>query len=157
MGDNIWLPDRHGCRTPMQWNAQPNAGFSTAAKTYFPVINDALFGYQQRNVAAQENEPASYLNLTRFLLNTRRDTPVLGGGQFEFVETGNTAVLAYRRISANQTALCLFNLSDKPQTAQLSLPVTFTDLLAANPAFKYELTPNGQTVELAPFAAHWLL
>ncbi len=157
MGDNIWLPDRHGCRTPMQWTAEHNAGFSAADKTYLPVLDDAVYGYQQRNVAAQEKDPASYLNLTRFLLKARRETPALGDGAFEFVETGNTAVLAYTRTTNNQTVLCLFNLSDRPQTAQLSLPKTFTDLLAANPALQYQLTLDGQMVELRPFAAHWLV
>ncbi|GJM42129.1 MAG: trehalose synthase [Ardenticatenaceae bacterium] len=157
MGDNIWLPDRHGCRTPMQWNDKRNGGFSTAAETYFPVHEDAVFGYQTRNVAAQEADDASYLNLMRFLLKTRQEQPTFGDGVFEFVETGNTAVLAYTRTSAHQTILCLFNLSDQSQNCQLQLPETITDLLAANSAFKYPLTTDGQTVELRPFASHWLV
>ncbi len=162
MGDNIWLPDRHGCRTPMQWSAEDNAGFSTNDKTYFPIHTDPVYGYQVRNVAAQEKDPASYLNLMRFLLKTRQDVPAFGEGVFEFVGTGSagsaaTAVLAYTRTTTNQTVLCLFNLSDQPQTAQLNLPKTFTDLLAANPAFKYQLAPDGQAIKLAPFAAHWLV
>ena len=88
MGDNIWLPDRHGCRTPMQWDDAPNAGFSTAAKTYYPVINDDLYGYQHVNVAAQENDPDSYLNLTRFLLKTRQSQSALRRGEFVFCGRG---------------------------------------------------------------------
>ena len=93
----------------------------------------------------------------RFLIQTRGNIPAFGDGVFEFVGTGNTAVLAYTRTTNDQTVLCIFNLSDQPQTAQLNLPETFTDLLAANPAFKYELAQDGQSVELAPFAAHWLV
>jgi maltose alpha-D-glucosyltransferase/alpha-amylase len=162
MGDNIWLPDRHGCRTPMQWNAGHNAGFSTAEETYFPVHNDEVYGYRQRNVATQEQDPTSYLALTRFLIKTRGTALALGDGTFEFVATGSagtaaTAVLAYTRTTANQTVLCLFNLSDQPQTARLDLPETFTDLLAANPGLQYQLTQDGSSVQLAPFAAHWLV
>ncbi len=158
MGDNIWLPDRHGCRTPMQWSSDRHGGFSTAKETYFPANSDAVFGFQKVNVAAQEDDPTSYLALTRFLIKTRQATLTLADGTFDFVETGNTAVLAFRRTLPNQeTTLCLFNLSDQPQTAQLDLPETFTDLLAANPAFNYQLAADGQMVELRPFAAHWLV
>ncbi|WP_420630076.1 maltose alpha-D-glucosyltransferase [Candidatus Leptofilum sp.] len=157
MGDNIWLPDRHGCRTPMQWNAEQNGGFSDAAKTYFPAHTDPVYGYQTRNVAAQEKDPSSYLNLMRFLLKKRQSVPAFGDGTFEFVEAGNRSVLAYTRTTANQTVLCLFNLSDRPQTAQFALPETFTDLLATNPAFKYQITLDGQMVALRPFATHWLI
>jgi hypothetical protein len=83
--------------------------------------------------------------------------PAFGDGAFEFVKTGNTAVLAYHRTTPNQTALYLFNLSDQPQTARLKLPATFTDLLAANPGLQYQLTQDGSSVQLAPYAAHWLV
>ena len=163
MGDNIWLPDRHGCRTPMQWNADANGGFSTAKKTYFPAINDEIYGYQNRNVAAQEADPASYLNLMRFLLNTRQSVPALGDGEFEFVETGNRSVLAFTRTAASQTILCLFNLSDQPQT----LPGDFLqalqparDLLHPDDMLEEQVRvcqnePN--LLELTPHAAHWLV
>ena len=141
----------------MQWTDGYQAGFTPAAKTYFPIHNDEVYGYQTRNVAAQEKDPASYLNLMRFLIQTRGNVPAFGDGVFEFVETGNSSILAYTRTTNNQTVLCVFNLSDQPQTAQLNLPKTFTDLLAANPAFKYQLVPDGQVVKLAPFAAHWLV
>jgi maltose alpha-D-glucosyltransferase / alpha-amylase len=121
MGDNIWLPDRHGCRTPMQWTAEKNGGFSEAETTYFPVNDDEVFGYQHVNVAAQEEEPFSYLNLTRFLIQTRQNQPAFRQGEMEFVETGNTAVLAYWRRNANQRIFCLFNLSTKPQQVALNM------------------------------------
>lgn len=151
MGDNIWLPDRHGCRTPMQWTAESNSGFSTADETYFPVIDDDTYGYRFVNVAAQELEIDSYLSLTRFLLKTRRAQPALQRGAFEFVESGNTAVLAYRRRAADNSILCLFNLRDSEQAHQLDLSHVQTDLLDRT---GNEKRPSGK---LAPFAAHWLL
>ena len=127
MGDDIWLPDRRGCRTPMQWDGSKNAGFSTAEKTYLPVHMDEVFGYERVNVAAQAGDPASYLGMMRFLLETRRGQVALRRGDFGFVEVGeegegNTAVLAYTRQFENEQVLCVFNLRDRPQTAALSLP-----------------------------------
>ncbi len=148
MGDNIWLPDRHGCRTPMQWDAGQNAGFSSAGKTYFPVISEGEFAYQQVNVAAQEADPDSYLNLTRFLLRTRQSQPALKHGEFAFVETGHDSVLAFRRFVADEGILCLFNLTDEPQA--FTLHRERTDLLSRNGAVL------SGVVELKPFAAHWL-
>ena len=161
MGDNIWLPDRHGCRTPMQWTADSNGGFSTSPKTYLPVNSDDIYGYRQVNVAAQEQEPDSYLALTRFLIATRQASQALCEGDFEFVETGNTAVLAYTRCLKEEHILCLFNLSDKPQT----LPGEFLraiqpahDLLHPNKPIEDHVRvcdnePN--LLELLPHAAHW--
>jgi maltose alpha-D-glucosyltransferase/alpha-amylase len=148
MGDNIWLPDRHGCRTPMQWDASQNAGFSTAEKTYFPVISEGEFDYRKVNVAAQESDPESYLNLTRFLLRTRQGQPVLRHGELAFVESGNDAVLAYRRFVDEDGILCLFNLSEEPQS--FTLHRERTDLLSGDGA-----KLSGKVV-LEPFAAHWL-
>lgn len=145
MGDNIWLPDRHGCRTPMQWDASQNAGFSHADKPYFPVHAE----YLQVNVKAQEDEPDSYLNLTRFLIRVRQGQVALRRGEMAWVETGDTAVLAFRRFINDQGVLCLFNLSNQPQ--KFALHHERRDLLS----------PKGSrlsgTIELKPFAAHWLV
>ncbi len=92
MGDNIWLPDRHGVRTPMQWSAEDNAGFSDADITYYPVIDSGPFDYAHVNVAAQEDDPDSYLNLTRFLIHTRQSHAALRNGRLTWVETGDPAV-----------------------------------------------------------------
>jgi maltose alpha-D-glucosyltransferase/alpha-amylase len=164
MGDNIWLPDRHGCRTPMQWDSTTNSGFSTAVKTYLPVNED----YPQTNVAAQEGDPNSYLNLMRFLLKTRQNHAALQCGEFEFVETGSdrssaTAVLAYTRHLQGTRILCLFNLSNKPQTLpkEFLKPMQPTrDLLHPKKRIEDHVRvcdnePN--LLELLPHAAHWLV
>ena len=156
MGDNIWLPDRRGCRTPMQWDSSKNAGFSSADETYLPLIDDQEYGFRRVNVAAQEDDPDSYLNLTRFLLKTRRSVPALQRGSFEFVETGNTAVLAFRRFSeqlaggSEQPVLCLFNLSGRSQPLDLKLEGNWIDLLSRN----RQIMLDG--ISLAPYAVHWL-
>jgi maltose alpha-D-glucosyltransferase/alpha-amylase len=152
MGDNIWLPDRHGCRTPMQWSAAKNGGFSPADTTYFPVNSDEAYGYQRVNVAAQEKDPASYLWLTRFLITTRQSRPALRSGQLAWVETDNTAVLAYTRRAGDDEVLCLFNLTDQPQSLDFTLDRDRIDLLSPE---KAELAA-GPAVTLAPYAAHWL-
>jgi maltose alpha-D-glucosyltransferase/alpha-amylase len=148
MGDNIWLPDRHGCRTPMQWDDSKNAGFSTADKTYYPVINDEVFGYQTVNVAAEEKDANSYLNLTRLLLKTRQSQPALRHGEFAFVETGNEAVLAYCRFTEKGGILCVFNLSGEAQS--FTLYRERVDLLS-----KERVKLAGE-IELPPFSACWL-
>lgn len=144
MGDNIWLPDRHGCRTPMQWNNNLNAGFSSYENTYQPVLAE----YPQVNVAAQEDEPDSYLNLTRFLIRARQGQAALRRGEMAWVKTGDTAVLAYRRFIHDEGVLCLFNLSSQPQ--RFALHHERRDLLSP------EARLSG-TIELKPFAAHWLV
>lgn len=159
MGDNIWLPDRHGCRTPMQWDDSKNAGFSKADETYFPVHSDEVFGYEQVNVAAQEGDAKSYLGMMRFLLETRRGQAALRRGDFGFVAVGegstrNTAVLAYTRTLEDTQVLCVFNLSDQPQTVQLQVP---EDQLPLANLLSSESAPvcDGENVTLAAYEACW--
>ncbi|MDX1615723.1 MAG: maltose alpha-D-glucosyltransferase, partial [Candidatus Promineifilaceae bacterium] len=136
MGDNIWLPDRHGCRTPMQWSAEPNGGFSEAAETYLPVNDDDTYGYQQVNVADQESDPDSYLWATRFLLQARREEPALQYGTMEELALDNRAVFAFWRVHDDRRLLCLYNLSAEQQSVTLDLSAwqgsQVTDLLHEN-------------------------
>jgi len=152
MGDNIWLPDRHGCRTPMQWTPEPpNGGFSDAAETYLPLIDDPVYGYQRVNVAAQENDPASFLAQTRSLVAARQSQPALQHGELAFVETGGTAVLAFWRRLAGNRVLCVYNLSEERATAALPIANALPDILSPDKRLV------SAEVELEPFAAHWLL
>jgi maltose alpha-D-glucosyltransferase/alpha-amylase len=152
MGDNIWLPDRHGVRTPMQWSAAPNAGFSTAAQTYLPVIDDPVFGYRAVNVEAQETDPGSYLAWTRHLIGARRERPALRGGAMSWVETGDAAVLAFARSEGKDDVLCVFNLSDAPRSLGFPLPHDRVDVLA-RAGSRYG---RGTIPVLEPYAALWL-
>lgn len=152
MGDNIWLPDRNGVRTPMQWTAEKNAGFSSADETYVPVIDDDEYGYKKVNVAAQEDDPDSFLNLTRFLIRTRQGESALRSGELHWVETDNTAVLAYMRSAGDDEVLCVFNLTDETQPLGFTLESDMRDLLSRDEA----VLSAGTSVTLGPFAAHWL-
>jgi len=123
MGDNIWLDDRDGVRTPMQWNDGPNAGFSTASRERLcdPVIEDKEYGYQAVNVRAQEADPDSLLNWTRRLLRERKRHPAFGRGDLHILPCENRAILAYLRAFGGETLLVINNLSSQPQEADLDL------------------------------------
>src|SRR5213075_2418665 len=99
MGDNFYLGDRNGVRTPMQWNGDRNAGFSRAdpARLYSPVISDPVYGYQANNVEAQLRTEASLLNWMKRMIRIRKQYPVFGRGDTTFLHPANQKVLAYVR------------------------------------------------------------
>ena len=112
MGDNIYLGDRNGVRTPMQWSGDRNGGFSRAdpARLYAPPIMDPVYGYQAINVEAQERYPFSLLNWMKRLIAMRKQHRVFGRGSLEFIGCSNRKVLAYpaprraaRRFSSSPT------------------------------------------------------
>src|SRR4051812_14827460 len=123
MGDNIYLGDRDGVRTPMQWSGARNAGFSTAdfAQLYLPLLMDPVYGYQAVNVEQQERDPSSFLHWLRRLIQVRKEHPVFGTGSFEVLDADNPAVLAYLRRTDDDIVLCVNNLSRFPQPSQLLL------------------------------------
>jgi maltose alpha-D-glucosyltransferase/alpha-amylase len=123
MGDNIYLGDRNGVRTPMQWNADRNAGFSTAtpARLYSPVIMDPVWGYEAVNVEAQQGDPSSLLNWMRNMIALRKLFPVFGRGSMKFFDPPNRKVLAYMRQYQDQRVLCVANLSRFAQPVDLDL------------------------------------
>ena len=123
MGDNIFLGDRNGVRTPMQWNGDRNAGFSRAdpAKLVFPAISDPVWGYQAVNVEAQERVPTSLLNWMKRMIATRQRYKAFGRGTLRFLHPENQKVLVYLREYENETILCAVNLSRFVQAAELDL------------------------------------
>ena len=123
MGDNVYLGDRNGVRTPMQWTGDRNAGFSTAdaAALYSPVIVDPVYGYQAVNVEAQERIPGSLLHWMRRVIEVRGRYPVFGRGSLEFLHPDNRQVLAYLREYEGVTILCVANLSRFSQYVELDL------------------------------------
>ena len=123
MGDNIYLGDRDGVRTPMQWNADRNAGFSTAdpQTLYLPTILDPVYGYQAINVEAQMRSSSSLLNWTRNMLAVRKQHPVFGMGSYDELSTSNPSVLAFVREFGDDRVLCVNNLSRFPQPVELDL------------------------------------
>ncbi len=124
MGDNIYLGDRDGVRTPMQWSADRNAGFSRAdfARLYFPVIMDPVYGYQGVNVEAQQRYGTSLLNWVREMIHLRKRHPVFGRGSLTLIKPQNRKIFAFTRSYVDETVLCVFNLSQSAQPVELELP-----------------------------------
>ena len=123
MGDNIYLGDRNGVRTPMQWNGGWNAGFSTAdpERLAQPLISNPLFGYQAVNVEAQKRVDHSLLNWMRRLITVRQSSPVFSRGSMTFLKPANHRVLAYLRTLGKDQVLCVCNLSSSAQAVELDL------------------------------------
>jgi len=123
MGDNIYLGDRNGVRTPMQWNGDRNAGFSTAtpARLYSPVIMDPVWGYEAINVEAQQSDPSSLLGWMRNMIALRKLFRVFGRGSIEFLHPSNRKILAYLRQYEGEQVLCVANLSRFAQPVDLDL------------------------------------
>jgi len=123
MGDNIYLGDRDGVRTPMQWTSDRNAGFSRSdfAQLYLPVLMDAVYGYQACNVEAQIRDQHSFLQWFRRLLAVRKQHPVFGTGSFEVLHPENAGTFAYVRRRGDDIILCVNNLSGRAQAAELDL------------------------------------
>ncbi|MBV8895565.1 MAG: maltose alpha-D-glucosyltransferase [Acidobacteriaceae bacterium] len=156
MGDNVYLGDRNGVRTPMQWSPDRNAGFSAAnpQKLYLPVNIDPQYHYEAINVESQQDNPNSLLNWTKRIIALRKQHKAFGRGTLEFLDPANQRVLAYLRRYQEETILVVANLSRFAQAVELDLhrfdgytPVEMfgrTDFPAVNPERPYSLTlgPN---------------
>jgi maltose alpha-D-glucosyltransferase / alpha-amylase len=124
MGDNIYLGDRNGVRTPMQWSPDRNAGFSRAdpQRLYLPPIMDPIYGYQAVNVEAQTRDRSSLLNWMRRMLQVRTSSHVFGRGSMRFIRPGNRKVLAYvRELAGEDPIVCVMNLARSAQPVELNL------------------------------------
>jgi maltose alpha-D-glucosyltransferase / alpha-amylase len=159
MGDNIYLGDRDGVRTPMQWSPDRNGGFSRAdpARLVLPPVMDPLYGYEALNVEAQSVDNHSLLNWTRRMLALRGKHPAFGRGSLRFLTPGNRKILAYLREYQGETVLCVANLSRLPQAVELDLsefkgrvPIELTGMSPFPPIG--ELT---YLLTLPPFSFYW--
>ncbi len=123
MGDNIWLGDRDGVRTPMQWTPDRNAGFSTCnpGQLYLPVLLDPIYGHQVTNVEAQLQSTTSFLHWTRRMIEVRKQNPAFGLGTWEDFGGSNPSVLSFVRAFGDDIVLCVNNLSRFPQPVELDL------------------------------------
>ncbi len=123
MGDNIYLGDRNGVRTPMQWNGERNAGFSNAdpERLYSPVISNAVYGYQAINVDSQKRSDHSLLRWMKSLIQLRNSFQVFGRGSIQFLKPANHRVLAYVRQFGEGTVLVVSNLSSSAQAVELDV------------------------------------
>ena len=159
MGDNIWLGDRDGVRTPMQWTGDRNAGFSQAdpGRLYLPVLLDAIYGYQGLNVEAQMKSHTSLLWWTRRMVEVRKQHPVFGLGSFAELGGSNPSVFAFVREYGDDVVMCINNLSRFAQPVELDLRRfegwTPTELLGGVPFPRIGELPYLLT--LAPHGAYW--
>lgn len=159
MGDNIYLGDRNGVRTPMQWNGDRNAGFSRAdaARLYSPIITDPVYGYQAINVEAQEREQTSLLNWTKRIIRVRRKHQTFNTGVLKLIETNNPRILAFTRVDEHEAILVIANLSRYVQPVNVNLH----NYLGRRPkeiiggAVFPQITEDAYFLSLGPHAFYW--
>ncbi len=123
MGDNVYLGDRFGVRTPMQWNMNLNAGFSTAnpQRLYLPIITDPAYRHESVNVEAQEENPSSFLWWMKNIMAMRKRLHIFGRGEMKFIESSNAKVLSFVRTLDKHRIIVVANLSQFSQAATLNL------------------------------------
>jgi maltose alpha-D-glucosyltransferase / alpha-amylase len=158
MGEDIWLPDRNGVRTPMQWEDAPNAGFSTAdpARLYAPVISHEPYDPHAVNVASQVADPGSLWHTLRRMIALRKTNRAFGRGSFTWAEAGSESIAAYWREQDDQRLLVLNNLSANYQHARLALPEGLrADPLDLISGRSLDLS-SAAGLELGPFEYRWL-
>jgi maltose alpha-D-glucosyltransferase / alpha-amylase len=162
MGDNIFLGDRNGVRTPMQWSADRNAGFSRAnpQRLLLPVIIDPEYNYETVNVEAQNGNPSSLLWWMKRLIALRKRTPALGRGEMRFLNPSNSKILAFVRADEEQQVLVVANLSRLSQPLELDLSpfVGFTPVeMFGNVRFPTIGADGKYTLALTPHGYYWFL
>jgi maltose alpha-D-glucosyltransferase/alpha-amylase len=159
MGDNIYLGDRNGVRTPMQWTGDRNAGFSRAdtARLFLPLIVDTVYGYQAINVEAQQRTPSSLLNWMKRLIAVRKKTRVFGRGTLQFLRPANEGVLAHAREHEGETLIAVHNLAGSAQPVELDLRAwrghTPIEMLGDTRFPTIRDTPY--FISLAPYGYYW--
>jgi len=159
MGDNIYLGDRNGVRTPMQWNGSWNAGFSESdpERLAFPVISNPLYGFQAVNVVAQQRNQHSLLHWMRRLIRVRQSTRVFSRGALSFLKPSNHRVLAYLRTFEREQVLVVNNLSGSVQAVELDLQ-SLAGLVPIE-MFDHSVFPRiGElpyVLTLGPYAFYW--
>ncbi len=159
MGDNVYVGDRNGVRTPMQWSSDRNAGFSRVnpQRLYLPVIVESEYHYEAVNVEAQRANPNSLWYWTKRLLATRKRYEALGRGSFEILHPKNRKVLAFTRTYQEETILVVANLSRFVQTVELDLSA-FKGLVPVEIFGQIEFPPVGDScyfLSLSPYGFYW--
>ena len=157
MGDNIWLPDRNGVRTPMQWDASPSAGFSGASQLYSPVIDTPPYDYPSVNVASQKADGSSLWHTIRRMIQLRKEHPVFADGSFSWIDNDKKSILAFLRSSMHERILVISNLSNRAKQVELHLPnpqSSWTDLWSGQ---VFSSQDNQLNLRLAAHQYLWLL
>ncbi len=159
MGDNVYLGDRFGVRTPMQWNMNQNAGFSTAnpQRLYLPIITDPIYRHESVNVATQEENPSSLLWWMKHVLSMRKRLNIFGRGEMKIIESSNSKVLAFARTHEKQRVIVVANLSQFSQATTLSLieykDCDITEVFSQN---KFMNVGDGDyAITIGPYGYFW--
>jgi maltose alpha-D-glucosyltransferase/alpha-amylase len=159
MGDNIYLGDRFGVRTPMQWNMNLNAGFSHAnpQKLFLPIITDPVYRYESVNVATQEENPSSMMWWFKNVIAMRKRLQVFGRGEMKFIESSNAKVLSFVRFDENQRIIVVANLSQFSQATTLDLgdfkDCDITEVFSQN---KFKSVDTGEyPITIGPYGYFW--
>ncbi|MCB0676469.1 MAG: maltose alpha-D-glucosyltransferase [Saprospiraceae bacterium] len=161
MGDNIYLGDRNGIRTPMQWNSDSNAGFSKAnpQKLILPVIRDPLYRYEAINVENQNHNPSSLLWWMKNLIAIRKRLKAFSHGNIRFLDTTNSKILAFTRSLKGESILVIANLSKYSQAVELDLSeyegIRPTEIFSQSRFFEIGKTPY--TFTMGPYGYYWFL
>ncbi len=160
MGDNVYLGDRFGVRTPMQWNMNSNAGFSNAnpQRLYLPVITDPVYRFEAVNVAAQEENTSSLLWWMKQLIAMRKRLNVFGRGSMKFIDSSNAKILCFERRFDKQTIIVVANLSQFSQYTTLKLKdfknSDITEVFSQN---RFSNVGNGEySLTVGPYGYFWL-
>ena len=159
MGDNVYLGDRNGVRTPMQWSSDRNGGFSRCdpGRLFLPAIMDPVYGYEAINVEAQERAPFSLLHWMKRMIALRKQHPVFGRGSIQFIPTANRKVLIYVRRLGNEVVLCVANLARTVQPVEIPLR-EFAGLTPVEMLGRTEfprVTEHPYFLTLAPYGFYW--
>lgn len=161
MGDNIYLGDRNGVRTPMQWNADRNAGFSNAnpQKLFLPVIRDPQYRYESINVETQQHNPSSLLWWMKHVIAMRKRLMSFHFGNIRFLESNNSKILAFTRSHGGETILVVANLSKYSQAVELDLSnfagIQPTEIFSQNKFI--EIGSHPYVFTLGPYGYYWFL
>jgi maltose alpha-D-glucosyltransferase / alpha-amylase len=159
MGDNVYLGDRFGVRTPMQWNTNQNAGFSGAnpQKLYLPIITDPVYRHESVNVETQEGNPSSLLWWMKHVISMRKRLNIFGRGDIKFIESSNAKVLAFARSYENQRIIVIANLSQFSQLATLNLSeykeADITEVFSQNRFMNVE--GGDYNITIGPYGYFW--
>jgi maltose alpha-D-glucosyltransferase/alpha-amylase len=161
MGDNIYLGDRDGVRTPMQWSADRNSGFSRAdfAQLYFPINMDPVYGYQSVNVEAQQRHSTSLLHWMRQMIKLRKQHQVFGRGTISFIKPENPRIFAFIRSYEDETVLCIYNLARSSQPVQLDLS-NYQGMVPVDLQYRVEfprITAQPYQLALNEYGFYWFM
>jgi trehalose synthase len=154
MAENLAIEGRYSVRSPMQWSAEPQAGFTTAEQAGRPVVEDGPFGYRELNVTRQRRDPDSLLNWMERLIRRRRECPELGWGKPTLLDSGDSAVFAQRSDWEGSTVVAVHNLADRDASARLDVGGngTLVDLFHAE---EHDLEDGAFSLELSPYETRW--